>query len=148
MDADLTHNPKYIPQMIKELKSYDVVLGSRSVKGAKDVERSLFRKIVTIAANNYIRILLGIKIKDCNSGYRCFRRSALESISPENLFSSGADIVQEVLYKLVVKGQKIKEIPIVFEERKFGETTKSLPDFIRGLNIVFKLRMLHLMGKL
>ena len=147
MDADLSHNPKFIPEMLEEIRSADVVLGSRFVADGKDSERKLFRRLVSKAANGYIRLLLGTKISDCNSGFRCFRRSALLAIQPNALFSRDADIVQEVLYKLIVKNQRIKEIPIAFEERKYGKTTKTMKDYFKGIVIVAKLRVLHMQGK-
>jgi dolichol-phosphate mannosyltransferase len=139
MDADFSHDPKYIPIMLKEIKKYDIVLGSRLVKGSKDKERSLSRKIITTLANAYVRTILNIKLKDVNSGYRCFRRKVLESVISD-LKASGPDIVQEVLYKSVKKGYKVKEIPIEFKERHKGSSKLGLKQFIRGLIIVFKVR--------
>lgn len=148
MDADLSHNPKYIPELLNYIKKYDVVIGSRFVPGASDSERSVFRRTITYLANYYIRALLGVGVHDCNSGYRCFRRTAMKAITPELLFSKDADTVQEVLYKLILTKQSIKEIPIAYEERKYGETTKKTSDYLRGLYIVLKLKLLHTRGKL
>lgn len=148
MDADLSHNPKYIPEMLKHIKNYDVVIGSRFVSGASDSERSWFRRTITYLANYYIRVLLGVAVHDCNSGYRCFRSTALKSIKPELLFSKDADTVQEVLYKLILTKQSIKEIPIAYEERKYGETTKKTSDYLRGLYVVLRLKYLHFRGRL
>src|SRR3989338_1076727 len=78
MDADMSHDPKYIPLMIDELKNADLILGSRRVEGAEEVGRSSIRRIITFLANLYIRIILGLKARDCNSGFRCFKRKVLE----------------------------------------------------------------------
>lgn len=147
MDADFSHDPKYIPKMLEEIKNYDVVLGSRSVEGAKDLDRDIFRRFITFLGNSYIRLILGLKVRDCNSGFRCFRRKVLLSINLNKLKAKGPDIVQEVLYKVHLKGFKIKEIPIIFPDRKYGKTTKTLYDYIKAPHIVLKLRFDHLMGK-
>src|SRR3989338_9924791 len=75
MDADMSHDPKYITALIAGLKTADLVLGSRRVEGSKEIGRIWLRKFVTFGANLYIRLMLGLKVRDCNSGFRCFRRS-------------------------------------------------------------------------
>ena len=141
MDADFSHNPKYIPELLREIKHYDVVIGSRFVKGAKDVGRGFARTTITKLANLYIRLILGLSIKDPNSGYRCFRRNVLEKINLDKVKAGNADIVQEIIYKCHKKGFKIKEIPIIFKDRKAGKTTKTPIDFLRGLAVVLRLRL-------
>ena len=74
MDADMSHDPKYIPLMIKELKNADIILGSRRLKGSKEIGRSSMRRLITYLANLYISIVLGLRVKDCNSGFRCFTK--------------------------------------------------------------------------
>lgn len=146
MDADMSHNPKYIPLMMRELKNADVIIGSRRLKGSKEVGRSLFRRFVTLAANLYITVMLGIKVKDCNSGFRCFKRNVLEKIKPEKLESKGPSIVQEVLFKAHLKGFKIKEIPITFVNRTKGHSKLGIPQLAAGYFMVLKLKIRHLLG--
>lgn len=146
MDADFSHNPKYIPIMLKEIKNYDIVLGSRQVKEGKDVGRSFIRKIITKLANLYISIIFGIKVKDCNSGFRCFKREILEKIKLENLESKGPSIVQEVLFKANLKKARIKEIPITFVDRKKGISKLGLKQLMIAYFIVMKLKIQHLFG--
>ena len=146
MDADMSHNPKYIPLMIKELRNADVILGSRRIQGAKEIGRSLLRRFVTLGANLYIRIMLGLKVKDCNSGFRCFKRKVLEAINLEKLESKGPAIVQEVLFKAHLKGFKIKEIPITFVDRTKGASKLGIPQLAAGYFMVLKLKMHHLLG--
>ena len=141
MDADMSHDPKYIPLLIDGLKNADLILGSRRVKGGKEVGRSFIRKIVTYFANWYIRTMLGLKVRDCNSGFRCFKREVLEKINPEKLESKGPAIVQEVLFKAHLKGFKIKEIPITFVDRTKGRSKLGIPQLIAGYFMVLKLRM-------
>lgn len=146
MDADFSHDPKYIPLMAEELEDADLVLGSRRVGGAKEIGRSLIRKIVTHFANLYIGLMLGLKVKDCNSGFRCFKRKVLEAINLEKLESKGPAIVQEVLFKAHLKGFKIKEIPITFVNRTKGHSKLGIPQLAAGYFMVLKLKMQHLLG--
>lgn len=148
MDADMSHDPKYIPSMLEELKNADLVLGSRRVEGGKDVGRGLLRKFVTLGANLYIRIMLGLKVKDCNSGFRCFKREVLEKINPEKLESKGPSIVQEVLFKAHMKGFRIKEMPITFINRTKGNSKLGIPQLIAGYFMVLKLKIFSMLGKL
>ncbi|MBI4143520.1 polyprenol monophosphomannose synthase [Candidatus Woesearchaeota archaeon] len=146
MDADMSHDPKYIPSMIKGLKDADLIVGSRRILGGKETGRSLFRRFVTWGANFYIRMMLGIKIKDCNSGFRCFKRKVLEKIQVENLQSKGPAIVQEVLFKAHLKGFRIREIPITFVNRTKGYSKLGISQLAAGYFMVLKLKMQHLFG--
>ncbi|MBI2661674.1 glycosyltransferase, partial [Candidatus Woesearchaeota archaeon] len=148
MDADMSHDPKYIPLMLKELKNADLVLGSRRVEGGKEVGRGLLRRFVTWGANKYIRLMLGIKVNDCNSGFRCFRRKVLEGIKAEKLESKGPSIVQEVLFKAHLKEFKIKEIPITFVDRTKGTSKLGMPQLAAGYFMVLKLKLMSIFGRL
>ena len=148
MDADMSHDPKYIPLMIEELKNADLVLGSRRLKGSKEVGRGLLRRLVTWGANLYITLMLGIRVKDCNSGFRCFKRKVLEAINVNNIESKGPSIVQEVLFKAHLKGFKIKEIPITFVNRTKGKSKLGFKQLAAGYVMVLKLKFLHLMGEI
>ena len=148
MDADLSHDPKYIPLMMDELKNADLVLGSRRLKGSREVGRGIIRRFVTFGANLYITIMLGIKVKDCNSGFRCFKRKVLEAINLNRIESKGPAIVQEVLFKAYLKGFKIKEIPITFVNRIKGKSKLGLKQLAAGYFMVLRLKMKHLSGKL
>ena len=148
MDADMSHNPKYIPLMLKELKNADLILGSRQLKGSKEIGRGVIRRMITYLANLYIRLLLGLEVKDCNSGYRCFKRKVLEKINLERLQSKGPAIVQEVLFKVHLKGFKIKETPITFINRTKGKSKLGLPQLAAGYFVVLKLKFLKLTGEI
>lgn len=148
MDADMSHNPKYILVMIKELKNADVILGSRRVKGSKEIGRSQFRRLVTLIANLYITWMLGIRVKDCNSGYRCFKREVLEKIKPEKIESKGPSIVQEVLFKTHLNKFRIKEIPITFINRTKGKSKLGLKQLAAGYFMVLKLKFMKLIGEI
>jgi len=148
MDADFSHDPKYIPQMIKELKNADLILGSRRAEGSKEIGRSFVRRAITHIANSYIRVMLGLNVKDCNSGFRCFKRAVLERINLDKLESKGPSIVQEVLFKAHLKGFKIKEIPITFTNRTKGQSKLGIPQLAAGYFMVLKLKFLSVIGKI
>ena len=143
MDADFSHHPKYIPDLLKHIQNYDIVLGSRFVTGGKDTNRGIIRKVVTVLARTYIQWTLGIKVRDLTSGYRCFKRKVLESIHLNHMISTGPSIVTEILYKASLKGFTTYEIPIVFEDRKKGETKLNLLVLLKTLYMEYKFKRLY-----
>lgn len=147
MDADFSHQPKYISEFLKAVKEADVVLGSRFVKGGKDIGRGKFRENITKFANSYIRFVLGLKLRDCTSGYRCFRKNVLEKIDLNRMVSTGPAIVQEILYTVYLEGFKIKEIPIEFVDRRQGETKLNWKALVKGFNMVLRLRIAKALNK-
>mgnify|MGYP001559504143 CR=1 FL=1 len=148
MDADMSHDPKYIPTLISGLKDADIVLGSRRLKGSKEIGRGWLRKWVTLGANLYITLMLGIKVKDCNSGFRCFKKKVLEKINLKKLESKGPSIVQEVLFKAHLNKFRIKEIPITFVNRTKGKSKLGLKQLANGYFMVLKLKMKHIFGEI
>lgn len=149
MDADFSHDPALLPDFLKRLEQgADVVLGSRFVPGGRDVDRSWGRRVLTVLANAYVRIVLGLPIGDCNSGYRCFRREALEAIRPETLTSTGPSIVQEVLFRVHRARLRIAEIPLSFVDRKDGESKLGFRQLLDGYLMILKLKVRELMGGL
>jgi dolichol-phosphate mannosyltransferase len=152
MDADFSHDPGYVPAMISRLnrrgEEVGLVLGSRAVPGGVDADRSLWRQLLTKGANSYIRLLLGVPVHDCNSGFRCWRRETLLGIGVEKTFSQGPGIVQELLYRTARAKIDIAELPIEFRNRLHGESQLSLPVLIQGYVTVLKLLWLALLGRL
>lgn len=140
MDADYSHAPKYLPELLKQIEKYDCVIGSRYVKGGGERGRCFTRKVISRLANYYLRIILGIQVKDWSSGYRCFRRKALESLDWKNIGSEGPSLVQEILYHLLSAGYQVKEIPIIFEERQKGKSKLHSKLLLQGLIVPFQLR--------
>jgi len=141
MDADFSHDPNLIPEMLEKIKEYDVVVGSRFVSGGED-RRGIIRRLMTKLANWYIHRALNLKIRDCTSGYRCFRRQVLEAINLDNTVSMGPSIVQELLYKAVLQGFRIKEVPLVFIDRIEGRSTFNRKIMIQSFLMVLILRFL------
>jgi dolichol-phosphate mannosyltransferase len=140
MDADFSHNPKYIPQFLNEIKTNDLVLGSRYVKGGGVLNWGLGRKIISMGGSLYARTILGLKLRDLTGGFKCFKREVLETIDVNSLKSNGYSFQIETTYKTFLHGFKIKEIPIVFEDRRVGQSKMSSKIFIEALWMVIKFR--------
>ena len=141
MDADLSHDPKYLPAFIENIKEYDLVIGSRYVKGGGVVNWSLLRKFISFGGSTYARTILGISIKDVTGGFKCFRREVLEAIDLDNIMSAGYAFQIEMNYRTILKGFKVKEVPIVFEDRVAGKSKMSKKIFIEALLNVVTLRL-------
>lgn len=141
MDADLSHDPKYLPSFIENIKEYDLVIGSRYVKGGGVVNWSLLRKFISFGGSTYARVILGIGIRDVTGGFKCFRREVLEAIDLDNIMSAGYAFQIEMNYRTILKGFKVKEVPIVFEDRIAGKSKMSKKIFIEALLNVVTLRL-------
>lgn len=152
MDADLSHQPKYIPDMIRRLnggpKPVGLVLGSRATAGGKDADRGALRRGITKLANLYIRVVLGVRVLDCNSGFRAWKRDTLERIRVQDTFSPGPAIVQELLFKTARAGIGIAEVPIEFANRLHGESTLTIGKLLQGYVTVLELRWMSLRGRI
>jgi len=147
MDADFSHDPKHIPQFLEKIEHFDLVIGSRAIPQGQDLRRSRFRKGITHLSTFYTRLVLGLPVKDCNSGYRCFRREVLEAVNLDRIRSIGPSIVQALLFKAHLRGFSICEIPIVFAEREAGKSKLNLARLAQGFLTILKLRALHLLGR-
>ncbi|MCX7919885.1 MAG: polyprenol monophosphomannose synthase [bacterium] len=140
MDADFSHDPKYLPEFIRMMDTYDVVIGSRYKSGISVVNWPLRRLILSWMATKYVRFVTGLKLTDCTTGYKCFSRKALEALPLEQIISNGYSFQIEVNYRLYKLGFKIGELPIVFVDRHSG-TSKMSGHIIReALYVVWKLR--------
>jgi dolichol-phosphate mannosyltransferase len=147
MDADFSHNPDYLPQFFEEIKNNDVVIGSRYVKGGGVVNWGLIRKFISRGGSLYSRIILGLKVRDLTGGFKCFKRSVLESININKLKSNGYSFQVETTYKSFLKGFSIKEIPIIFEDRRVGQSKMSSGIFIEALLMILKLKWNNFFSK-
>ena len=138
MDADLSHDPEYIPEFIKKLKDgFDLVIGRRkSVVGW-----GTYRKVISWGGNFTGRILAGIKIKDLTTGYRAYRREVLKTINLDSIKSSGYAFQLEILARTLSKGFKVGSVPIVFNDRENGKSKLSKKDIIEFFIIALKIRM-------
>ncbi|MGB6681993.1 MAG: polyprenol monophosphomannose synthase [Candidatus Bathyarchaeia archaeon] len=134
MDADLSHDPKFIPSFIEKSKEgLDVVVGSRRIEGGKVIGWGLYRKIVSRVANSIGRIGSGLKISDITSGYRLYRKTVIESLDFQDFKTSGYAFQLEVLSKALNMGFRIGEVPIVFSDRAEGKSKLSKKDIFEFL---------------
>lgn len=140
MDADFSHNPKYLPQIFEKMEKYDVVIGSRNVKGGKCVGWGLDRILISKLGSLYSRIILGCNIKDLTGGFNCWSKNALLKINLDKIISRGYSFQIEMKYRAHKNKLKLLEIPIVFEDRKLGNSKMDKDIFFEALKNVFKIR--------
>jgi len=148
MDADFSHNPDSLPQFLRELETADLVVGSRYLHGVTVVNWPLKRLILSYGANVYSRIITGIPIKDLTGGFKCFRRQVLEALDLSRVRSDGYTFQIEINYKTWRKGFRIREIPILFVDRRAGESKMSRRIVWEAAWMVWRLRILDLLGAL
>ena len=126
MDADLSHSPKNILDFLRKIGEYDVVLGSRYIKGGGTENWDPVRKMVSRFGNIYAQIILSLPYKDLTGGFKCWKREVLEKINLDSLSSTGYNFQIETTYKAHRLGYKICEVPIIFTERKVGKSKFNL----------------------
>ena len=141
MDADFSHNPIYINDFLREIKTADLVIGSRYVHGGGVVNWGIGRKFISRGGGIYSRIILGIPVNDVTGGYKCFRREVLESIDLDSVKSNGYSFQIEMNYRTYLKGFRIKEVPIIFEDRRVGQSKMSRKIFMEAIMMVWRLRL-------
>lgn len=139
MDADFSHNPRYIPAMIEMSRQKHVVIGSRYVPGGGQKNCTWKRIYLSRGANFVARSLLGLKARDATAGFRLYRREVLESIPLDQIFSSGYSFLVEMLFLCQRRGWQIGEVPIIFEDRRMGATKISRQEIIKAQYTVFRL---------
>ncbi len=141
MDADFSHDPNDLPRLIDELnKGYDLVIGSRYVSGVNVVNWPLRRLILSYGASIYSRIITGLKIKDTTGGFKCFRADMLRKIDLTKINSNGYGFQIEMNYKVWKKGGKIKELSIIFIDRRSGTSKMNKNIICEAVFLVWKLR--------
>ncbi len=146
MDADYSHDPKELKSFLRAIKNYDLVLGSRYVKGVNVVNWPIRRLLLSYFANIYTRIVTGMPIKDATGGFKCFRRRVLESINLDKVKSNGYAFQIEMTYKAWKQGFKIGEIPIIFIDRTMGQSKMSKKIVREAVFMVWKLRLRSIFG--
>lgn len=148
MDADFSHDPKCIPSFLEAIKEADLVLGSRYISGVNVINWPMSRLLLSYYANVYTRWVTGLPVKDATGGFKCFRRKVLESVDLDKVKSEGYSFQIEVSLRAWKKGFKIKEIPIVFEDRREGRSKMSKKIVREAVWMVWKLRLLSILGRL
>lgn len=141
MDADFSHDPRRIPEFLDRIGEYDVVIGSRFVKGSK-LMRKPVRRLISDVARIYTRMLLGGHIRDWSGGYKCYRREALRSLDFDSFRSKGYSIGMETLYRLTRRKKfRFLEIPIEFTDERKGESKFSAKEILGYMGTVLRLRL-------
>jgi dolichol-phosphate mannosyltransferase len=143
MDGDFSHQPQFIPALLKGTEQFDLVLGSRFVKGGKDPNRNFIRKLITFLVRLFIKRQFHLPVKDVSSGFRCFKREVLEKIDLDDLISVGPSVVLETLYKAYLLNFKIGEVPIIFMDRTKGKTKLNLLTLLETLIMALKFKKLY-----
>ncbi len=141
MDADFSHDPAMIPEFIEQIKSCDVVIGSRYISGINVVNWPMSRLLLSYFANIYTRLVTGMTIRDATSGYKCFRREVLENIELDDVRSDGYAFQIEMNFRCWRKGYRLQEIPIIFVDRRSGTSKLSQGVINEAVWIVWWLRI-------
>lgn len=140
MDADFSHDPKYLPNFLEAIEDADLVIGSRYVRDGGTPNWSLLRRFISGGGNIYARFMLGLPIHDCTAGYRCYRRKVLETIDLDTIQSQGYAFQIELVYRVRKHNFKIVETPIIFQDRRVGKSKMSRKIFLEGFIFVFRTR--------
>ena len=140
MDADFSHDPRYLPEMLRRAGEADLVLGSRNVEGGGTVNWGVGRKILSRGGSFYARTLLGLPVRDLTGGFKCFRREVLEAIDLATVQCSGYAFQIELTYRAIRKGFRVVEVPIVFEDRRVGQSKMSRRIVLEAITKVWSIR--------
>ena len=142
MDSDLSHDPKYLPNFIDMYENgWDVVVGSRYVNGGGVVNWGLYRKAVSKGANLLASTLLGVKVHDMTTGYRCYDRKVLEKLDLDSIKSNGYSFLEEILFYCNKENFSIGETPIIFVDRTHGKSKLSKKEMIKFFLTIMRLML-------
>lgn len=149
MDTDLSHDPKYLPLFMRAVENgADLVIGSRNIPGGGVEGWGIGRHVLSKGGSLYSRSVLGLSVRDLTSGYKCFTRRALEALELDRVKSNGYSFQIELTYRVLLKGLPVKEVPIVFVDRRAGQSKMSRKIFAEAIGMVWKLRADALMGRM
>lgn len=148
MDADFSHDPKFLPQFIEAIRTADLVLGSRYKQGVNVINWPISRLLLSLGANQYARMVTGLPVSDATGGFKCFRREVLAAIDFTRIRSNGYAFQIEMSYRAWRNGFRIVEIPIVFTDRVEGQSKMSRRIVREAIWMVWSLRFRAIVGKL
>jgi len=148
MDADFSHDPTVLPLFLEAMRECDLVIGSRYLNGISVVNWPLRRLMLSYFASVYTRVITGLELRDCTSGFKCFRRSAIEAIDLDKVKSDGYSFQIEMNYRCHEQGFKIREVPIIFIDRHAGTSKMSRRIVREAVVMVWKLRLGTLLRRL
>ncbi len=141
MDADFSHAPEVLSEFLKQIESCDLVIGSRYLNGISVVNWPIRRLMLSYGANWYTRLVTGLTIMDCTSGFKCFRRSLIEMIELDKVKSDGYSFQIEMNFRSAQIGARIKEVPIIFIDRRAGQSKMSKRIVREAILMVWKLKL-------
>jgi dolichol-phosphate mannosyltransferase len=148
MDSDFSHNPEHIPEFLEAAREYDLVLGSRYLKGVTVVNWPMSRLLLSWFANKYARVVTGLPFSDTTGGFKCYRRKVLEGIDLDAITSEGYSFQIETSFRAWRKGFKVGEIRIVFTDRSEGMSKMSGKIIREAVWKVWWLRLLRIFGRI
>jgi len=149
MDADFSHNPRYIPDMVDKIdQGYDLVIGSRYVRGGGVSNCTFDRKFLSWGSNTFTRIVLGLRAHDTTAGFRCYRREVLERMDLDEIKVSAYSFLVVMLYRVQRRGWRVGEVPIIFENRRLGASKISKDEIAKSIGTVLRLAWTRLTGYL
>ncbi len=122
MDSDFSHDPAYLPRLLEAGERADLTIGSRYVPGGGVGNWSLPRRVISRGGSAYARLVLGVRVRDLTGGFKCFRREVLEAIDLDSIASRGYAFQVEMTYRTIQRGFEVVEVPIVFRERRAGQS--------------------------
>lgn len=141
MDADFSHHPRYVSDLLAASERYDIVIGSRYVSGGGTRHWPWTRVLLSWGANTVARLSLGLEAHDCTAGFRCYRRCVLESLDLGSIRSDGYSFLLELIYRCQLQGWRIGEVPIVFVDRQRGASKISRQEIYKAAYTVLRLRV-------
>lgn len=141
MDADFSHDPQVLPEFLSAIQYSDLVIGSRYLNGVSVVNWPIRRLILSYFASVYTRWVTGLQLRDCTSGFKCFRRSSIEAVDLDTVRSDGYSFQIEMNYRCMEKGLRITEVPIIFIDRHAGSSKMSRKIVREAVIMVWKLRL-------
>lgn len=148
MDCDFSHDPKQIPDLLTAAQTNDLVIGSRYIDGIRIINWPFKRLLLSYLASIYTRFVTSIPVYDTTGGFKCFNRKALQSINLDDIISSGYIFQLELNYKVWSRGLNVKEVPIIFYERRDGQSKMAGGIIFEALFAVLRLRWRRLMNRL
>ncbi len=148
MDADFSHPPATIKEMLREIEDHDIVMGSRYVNGITVVNWPIERILISYFGNVYARFITGLSTTDATGGFRCIRRELLEQIGFERIRSDGSAFQIEMNYRFDKYSARVKELPFFFVDRTRGESKLSLSIAFEALWMVWWLRIADALGRI
>jgi dolichol-phosphate mannosyltransferase len=148
MDADFSHDPRFIPDFLRAIENADLVIGSRYKTGVNVINWPISRLLLSLGANQYARVLTGLPLADSTGGFKCFRRQVLEVIDFEQVRSNGYAFQIEMSFRAWKKGFRLVEIPIVFTDRVEGQSKMNKRIVREAIWMVWWLRLQALVGRL